>query len=90
MATSIRLLKRHLRKEIQQSLKSLSQSQIAEECESPNFFTKLTSSIPLRKNLIPTPLFRQLPECLRVPLHAYRRITNQRYHREVFSIRFRL
>lgn len=88
MATSVRLLKRQLRKEIQRSLKQLSQAQILEECL---FLGSLRtdSSKPLLTGIISAPQFSQLSKYIHVPLYAHRRASNKCHHRKVLSIRFR-
>lgn len=86
MATSVRLLKRQLRKAIQQSVKPLSQAQILEECSSLRF-AAADSSNPLLTGIISAPQFSQFSKCVHIPFYAHRRASNTCHHRKVLSTR---
>jgi hypothetical protein len=73
---SVRLAKRQLRREIQQTLKKLTNSEIIEECI---FYLDKSdlSSESLRKNSIPTSSIQYEWKCFDLSFHALRRTSNE-------------
>lgn len=82
---TVRLLKRQLRREIQQTLRKLTDQEVAEECISA--FDKAECSESLCEEFIPTSPIHSKSKCFNLSFHALRGISNRLNSRKSISLR---
>jgi hypothetical protein len=85
---TVRLLKRQLRREIQRSLKQLTDLEVIEECCYKYLrLADILSSEPLCNEIISTPAIQSISKCFHLSLYALGRTPNAFNIGKSFSVR---